>query len=112
MKLDLDLDLVISGYDASTNFTFDFDLVNTDNYGNYTGTGYDAWRSADYVEIRESSQTNYFSLQGTLLAFTLEFGDASEYGFAEFDEFHVLEQRAADTRVYGTLRLATEGENE
>lgn len=112
VKLDLDLDLVISGYDASTNFTFDFDLVNTDNYGNYTGTGYDAWRSADYVEIRESSQTNFFSLQGTLLAFTLEFGDASEYGFAEFDEFHVLEQRAADTRVYGTLRLATEGEND
>ncbi len=110
VKLDLDLDLVISGYDAATNFTFDFDLINTSNYGNYRGNGSDAWGSADYVLITQSSQTNYFNLQGTLLAFTLEFGDASSNGFAEFDEFHVLEERAADTRVYGTLRLATDQE--
>jgi len=111
VTFDLGLALNLGGgVNFSRTFRFEFDLINVLNVGDQFGTGPDAWASADYVRIDDGTQTTQFSVNGTILELQLEFGDATDAGFADFSEFYVLENREATTNVYGTVRVISEQE--
>ncbi len=103
----LDLDLMVGGQQLNEVFNFEFELLNILNVGNYNGNGSDAIASADTVRISDNSRVTQFTLGSTVLEFALEFGEATENGFSNFNEFFVFENRGASTNVYGTLTNIT-----
>ncbi len=87
----------MNGVAQTAAFTFDFELVNVVN------TGLNEWADADYVKLAAPVANQIIDFNGTRYQLQIEFGDSTEEGFALFDEFHVIEDRTATTKVYGTL---------
>ena len=102
IDLVVNLNFVLNGVSSNASFTFTFDLINVLNQ-NISGQ---PWLDADYVQLRSavSNQTIFFN--GIEFALRLEFGETTSNGLVLFDEFHVLENASASTKVYGTLEEA------
>lgn len=99
VDLNLDLTLDINGTVYNPNFDFTFDLVNTVNIEDPNNP----WPDADYVSINNPIASSTVIIDDYEYAFSLEFGEASNNGFALFDQFHVLEEKGAAVNTYGTL---------
>lgn len=94
-----DLQFNLSGVNASTTFQFDFELINVTNQNNPA----DPWADADFVRLSDSIASQRLTFNGVEFEFQLEFGETTADGISYFDEFHVLENRSATTKLYGTL---------
>ncbi|MEX2578292.1 MAG: choice-of-anchor K domain-containing protein [Verrucomicrobiales bacterium] len=99
ISLGVDLNLVLNQVEASSTFEFDFDLVNVPNH--YDSN--DPWRDADYVKLTDPVASESIVINGIQFQFQLEFGESTSSGISLFDEFHVLEDHSATTKLYGTL---------
>lgn len=93
----VDLNLAINGVAAKSTFGFDLELINVANNGR------NAWEDADFVRLSNPLATQVVSFNGVQFQLQLEFGETSSNGISYFDEFHVLENEQASTRIYGTL---------
>lgn len=95
----IDLGFLISGLTANASFDFDLELVNVANKGNPK----DPWADADYVRLANPVASQIVTFNGVDFNFQLEFGASTENGISYFDEFHVLENEGATTKLFGTL---------
>ncbi len=101
VSLGINLNITINGMVASPSFDFDFELINVPNEN--LNAGGDPWRSADYVKLAKPIAEQIFEFHGVRFKMKLEFGETSAAGIAAFDEFYVLEDAGARTRLYATL---------
>ena len=101
VHLGIDLNITINGLVAAPSFDFDFELINVPNVN--LNAGGNPWRSADYVKLAEPIAEQIFEFHGVRFKMKLEFGETSAAGIAAFDEFYVLEDAGARTRLYATL---------
>lgn len=109
IDLNMDLSLNVGGTNLNLNFDFGFNLINVVNDSNANSPDPElALPSADFVQIASNTQTAFFEINGLDFSLSLEFGTATGDGFSSFDEFHVLEDRDADTGVYGTISHISE----
>ncbi len=99
VDLDLALTFNLGGNTYNTSFDYEFELINTINDSNNLL----GWASADYVRINQSNSATQFEIEGITFELVLEFGDTTSDGFADFNEFHVKEQRGATSALYGTI---------
>lgn len=88
-----------SGVSFGTTFNFDFELINTKNAEDPNNP----WPDADYVRINSPVASETLLIDGREFEFRLEFGEATETGFTQFDEFHILEWKSATSKLYGTF---------
>lgn len=95
----VDLDFTISGLAAKASFDFGLELINVANRGNPK----DPWADADFVRLSDPVSNRLVTFNGVEFNFRLEFGETTSNGISYFDEFHVLENQNATTRLYGTL---------
>jgi prepilin-type N-terminal cleavage/methylation domain-containing protein len=94
-----DLSFNMNGVAASTTLDFNFELINVINQLNPDNL----WADADFVKLSSPIASQTITFQGIDFRFQLEFGETTGDGISLFDEFHVLEERSATTRLYGTL---------
>lgn len=94
-----DLNFDIGGFSDSTSFDFDFALINTENFEDPN----DPWQDADYVRLLNPIANEKLVFNGIEFQLKLEFGETTDAGLANFDEFYVLEGKDATTKLYGTL---------
>ncbi len=80
-------------------FEFTFDLINSPN------TGSDPWAAADYVRLSDPRASRTMVIDDSEYEFRVEFGETTVDGFADFDEFFVLENKDASVNIYGTFVL-------
>ena len=97
--------LNIPKHDMSTNFSFRFNSEGIKSYVNYGDNSYLTWGFPELADQSDSKLTNTLSLQDILLGCVFEFGNYLEYGFSEFDEYHIVEDISLNTRVFGPLKL-------
>jgi prepilin-type N-terminal cleavage/methylation domain-containing protein len=93
----VDLNLALNGVAVKSSFDFDLELVNVANNGK------DEWADADFVRLADPVASQVVSFNGIQFQLQLEFGETSASGISYFNEFHVLENEQASTRIYGTL---------
>jgi hypothetical protein len=93
----VDLNLAMNGVAAKSTFDFDLELINVANKGK------DAWEDADFVRLANPIATQTVTFNGIKFQLQLEFGETTAAGISHFNEFHVLENERASTRLYGTL---------
>lgn len=93
----IDLDFDLNGVAATSTFDFDLELVNVVNKGN------DKWEDADYVRLANPIASQIVTFNGLQYQLQIEFGETSASGISYFNEFHVVENEQASTRIYGTL---------
>lgn len=93
----IDLTLALNGVSALSSFDFDLELVNVENKGD------DKWEDADFVRLANPVASQIVAFNGIEFRLQLEFGETSPGGISYFDEFHVVENERASTRIYGTL---------
>jgi hypothetical protein len=87
----------MNGVAAKSTFDFDLELINVANKGK------DAWEDADFVRLANPIATQTVTFNGIKFQLQLEFGETTAAGISHFNEFHVLENERASTRLYGTL---------
>lgn len=95
----IDVAMEANGVSFGTTFQFDFELINTVNANDPNNP----WPDADYVRIGNSTASETLLIDGRQFEFRLEFGEATENGFTQFDEFHILEWESATSKLYGTF---------
>ncbi len=95
----INVDFIADGVSLATTFNFDFELVNTVN----AEDPLNPWPDADFVRIGNPTASERLFIDGREYEFRLEFGDATASGFANFDEFHILEWESAASSLYGTF---------
>jgi len=93
----VNLNLAMNGVATKSTFDFDLELVNVANNGK------DQWEDADFVRLANPIASQIVSFNGIQFQLQLEFGETSASGISYFDEFHVIEDEQASTRIYGTL---------
>ncbi len=93
----VDLNLTMNGVAAKSTFDFDLELVNV------AKNGRNDWDDADFVRLANPVATQMVNFSGIQFQLQLEFGETTAAGISYFNEFHVLENELASTRVYGTL---------
>jgi prepilin-type N-terminal cleavage/methylation domain-containing protein len=93
----VDLNLAMNGVAAKSTFDFDLELINVENNGK------NEWDDADFVRLANPIASQYVTFNGIKFQLQLEFGETSANGISYFDEFHVIENQGASTRLYGTL---------
>ena len=77
-------------------FDYQFDLLSTPNTG-------DAWENADFVWFNDTQSSQTLNLYGVDYSLNLEFGQTTQYGYSNIDQFHVQEDRSASASIYATL---------
>jgi prepilin-type N-terminal cleavage/methylation domain-containing protein len=99
INLDIYLDLNVNGTPFNPYFDFTFELVNTVNAEDPN----DPWPDADFVRFASASSNRTIVINDYEYEFRIEFGSSTADGFANFNEFHVLEAEMASVQVYGTF---------
>lgn len=93
----VDLSLALNGVAVKSSFDFDLELINVEN------KGANEWDDADFVRIANPVASQFVTFNGIQFQLLLEFGETSPSGISYFNEFHVIEDAQASTRIYGTL---------
>lgn len=93
----VDLSLALNGVAVKSSFDFDLELVNVEN------KGANEWEDADFVRLADPIASQIITFNGIQFQLQLEFGETSSSGISYFNEFHVIENEQASTRIYGTL---------
>ncbi|MCB1079680.1 MAG: choice-of-anchor K domain-containing protein, partial [Verrucomicrobiae bacterium] len=95
----IDISMVADGMNIDTRFSFDFELINVINVNDPLNP----WQDADFVRISSPVAVERLQIEDRFYEFRIEFGESTIKGFAEFDEFYVLENASASVNVYGTF---------
>lgn len=99
IDLDVYLALNVNGTTFNPYFDFTFELINTVNKEDPN----DPWPDADYVRFASASSMRTIVINDYEYEFRIEFGTSTAAGFANFNEFHVLENSTASVQVFGTF---------
>jgi hypothetical protein len=95
--VDIGIALTFAGTAAPIDFNFTLELINSINIaGNEVA-------SADYVKLNNISSDFALSLGGVDYKLKLEFGETTNNGFSNLEEFFVFENSVASGALYGTL---------
>jgi hypothetical protein len=97
VSFNVDLGLNLNEFATQSLFSFNLELINTENKGD------DDWADADFVRLSNQVASKIVSFNGLQFQLQLEFGESTSSGISYFNEFHVIENREASTKLYGTL---------
>ncbi|MCB1236306.1 MAG: choice-of-anchor K domain-containing protein [Verrucomicrobiae bacterium] len=103
VNLGVDLNLNIGGLMLTPRFDFGLNLINTVNLE----TPGDPWPDADYVVIDNPTSSTQLFINDSIYEFSISFGETTPQGFALFDQFHVLEWKSANVKIYGSFTEVT-----